>query len=294
MATPTASPAVVRTVPELRQALTARRSAGRRIGFVPTMGALHEGHASLVDAARSENDVVVASVFVNPMQFGPHEDLAAYPRTLDADRALLAEHGCDLLFAPLPDAIYPRGFRTRVTMEGLTDVLCGASRPGHFDGVLTVVLKLLNMVQPHRAYFGAKDYQQVLVIRTMARDLDLDVAVRTCPIVREADGLAMSSRNRYLGPEERAQAVGLRAAVLAMDAAFRHGERSVAALLETGAREIAARPLLRPDYLEIRDAEDLSPRTVEASEGDLVALAVHAGEARLIDNGRLGRENAAS
>ena len=287
-----AGPDVVQTVAALRSALAPHRAAGRSIGFVPTMGALHAGHASLIDASRRRDDVVVASIFVNPKQFGPGEDLDAYPRTLEADRELLGAHGCDLLFAPTPEVMYPAGFRTTVTMAGLPEVLCGRSRPGHFDGVLTVVLKLFNMVAPDRAYFGAKDFQQALILQTMARDLDLPLEVCVCPIVREADGLAMSSRNLYLDAAARAEALALRQAVLAMDAAFRGGERRVPALLATAGTVLEAHAGVRLDYLEIRAADDLEARLSDAHEGDLVAIAAHVGAARLIDNGRLGRETA--
>ncbi len=280
---------VVTTVAALRKAVAAHRRAGRTVGFVPTMGALHEGHASLVRLAKGGTDVVVASIFVNPLQFGPNEDLARYPRTPEADQRLLAANGCRLLFLPGVEDMYPDGFATRVELGGLTEVLCGKSRPGHFSGVLTVVLKLLNQVAPEIAYFGRKDFQQALVIRRMARDLDLPVKIEVCPIVREEDGLALSSRNRYLEAAERAQAPALRKAILAMDRAFRGGERDVAALLALGHATLARAPLFRLDYLELRDPETLVLRT-KAEAGDLVAAAAWIGRARLIDNGLLGRE----
>lgn len=279
--------------PELLTARLARlRRTGASIGLVPTMGALHEGHASLVRAAREASDVVVATIFVNPLQFGAGEDLDAYPRTMDADRALLEDIGCDLLFAPRVESLYPDGFVTRVVQTGITEVLCGASRPGHFDGVLTVVMKLLMLTLPTRAYFGRKDFQQALAIRRMVRDLDVPVEIVTCPIVREADGLAMSSRNRYLGPEERHQALALRRAILAMDAAWRGGEHEVARLLAVGMSELDATAGVRTDYLELRDPDDLSAREQTTRAGDLVAVAAQVGPARLIDNGLLGQEQA--
>jgi pantoate--beta-alanine ligase len=275
---------------ELRGLLEPLRAEGRTIGFVPTMGALHEGHLSLVDAARKSTDVVVASIFVNPLQFGEGEDLDCYPRTIEADKLLLEERGTSVLFLPDVADMYPEGYATRVEMSGLTDVLCGASRPGHFSGVLTVVLKLFNLVQPTRAFFGQKDYQQALVIRRMVRDLNLPLAVDVCPIVRESDGLAMSSRNRYLDEEQRSQAAALRKAFLDMDAAWRAGERSHAKLLEIGSETVATSPLFRIEYLEIRDPETLTTRESEVRAGDLVALAAHMGTTRLIDNGLLGRD----
>jgi pantoate--beta-alanine ligase len=234
--------------------------------------------------------VTVVSIFVNPLQFGPGEDLERYPKTPEADLRYLDELGADLLFLPAASDIYPPGFSTRVEMTDLTGVLCGASRPGHFSGVLTVVLKLLNMVAPACAFFGRKDYQQALVIRRMCRDLDLPVEIVTCPIVREPDGLALSSRNRYLNPEDRVQALALRAAVLAMDRRFGQGCRDLAGLLAAGRSELAARDRVRPDYLEIRDPQSLAPRAGEARHGDLVAVAAWLGETRLIDNGLFGEE----
>lgn len=280
---------VANTVSELRDRLLPVRRAGRSIGFVPTMGALHEGHASLIRIARLACDVVVSSIFVNPLQFGPTEDLARYPRTLENDMRLLARDGCDILFAPEASEMYPEGFRTHVDMRGLVDVLCGRSRPTHFGGVLTVVLKLLNQVGPDVAFFGRKDFQQALVIRRMVRDLDVPVRIEVCPIVREPDGLAMSSRNRYLTPEERAEAPVLRQAVLSMERAFRGGERDASRLVARGLDLIGAHPAFRLDYLEIRDPDTLADRR-EARDGDLVAVAAYLGKARLIDNGLLGQE----
>lgn len=279
---------LARSVRVLREVLTHVRKEGRSVGFVPTMGALHEGHGSLVDASVSENSLTVASIFVNPTQFGPGEDLGSYPRTPDADARLLESRGCGLLWMPDGDEMYPEGFRTRVAMDGLTGVLCGKSRPAHFGGVLTVVLKLLNQVQPDAAYFGRKDYQQALVVERMVRDLDVPVRIRVCPIVREPDGLAMSSRNRYLSPAEREAAPLLRKALLAMDGRFRAGERGAAALIEEGLSVLSRSPLIRLDYLEIRDGRTLDEVAGQASPGDLAAVAANLGRARLIDNHILG------
>ena len=283
---------VVRSVTALRRALEDERLSGQRIGFVPTMGALHAGHASLVQHATQVSDVVVSSIFVNPLQFGPKEDLAHYPRTPEADMALLEAAGCRVLFLPEVSEVYPQGFCTTVHLPGLSEVLCGRSRPGHFSGVLTVVLKLLNMVQPDVACFGRKDFQQALLIARMVRDFNLPVQVEVCPTLREADGLAMSSRNRYLSAEERVAAPALRAAVLAMDAAFRAGERAAASLLALGRARIATVPRFALDYLELRNPQDLSERDGAVKQGDLVAVAAQLGSARLIDNGLLGTEEA--
>lgn len=252
------------------------------IGFVPTMGALHEGHASLLRRSAAENAHTLASIFVNPAQFGPNEDLAKYPRTLDADLALCEQAGAGAVFFPSSEMMYPPGFRTWVSVEGLTDKLCGASRPGHFKGVTTVVTKLFNLVQPTRAYFGQKDAQQALVLTRMARDLDMPLEVITCPIVREPDGLAMSSRNRYLNPEQRGRALGLSKALLAVQAAFDLGERDVARLAAT-CRDVLSRHVDRVDYVEILNAADLSSIN-RIDIPALCAVAAFVGETRLIDN----------
>ena len=278
------------TVSDLRAALLPLRLANKTVGLVPTMGALHRGHASLVDAAAAKTDVVVASIFVNPTQFAPGEDLDRYPRTFDADCRILEAHGCQHVFFPSPAAMYPAGFGTSITLRGLTDVLCGASRPTHFAGVLTVVLKLLNIALPDVAFFGRKDFQQALVIRRMVADLNVPVRIETCPIVREPDGLALSSRNRYLGDDERRQALALREAVLSMDTAFRAGLHDAKALLALGDAALGRHPLVRKDYLDLRDPSTLEAREGDAHEGDLVAVAAHLGQTRLIDNGLLGHE----
>jgi pantoate--beta-alanine ligase len=281
----------VTTIRGLREALAPERAAGRSIGLVPTMGSFHEGHLSLVRRARDACDVVVVSLFVNPTQFSPTEDLGAYPRDEARDRALAQAEGVDLLFAPAVGEVYPEGFDTTVTVGGLTSVLDGdpARRgPGHFAGVATVVTKLFNMVAPDVAYFGQKDAQQALVIRKLARDLDIPVRIEVCPIVRDPDGLALSSRNAYLRGDERERA-------LALSRALRAAERAVAGgALEAGAVLAAARAELdeagiEPEYLELRSTEDLSD--VERVNGPtLLAVAARVGRARLIDNAVLGGE----
>ena len=279
---------VVTSVSEARAVLDAARARGETVALVPTMGALHEGHLSLIRAARAENDVVVVSIFVNPTQFGPKEDLERYPRDLDRDRGLCEDAGADLIFSPPAEEMYPRGFSTWVEVEGLTDGLCGRSRPGHFRGVCTVVTKLLSICSPERAYFGEKDAQQLAVITRMVRDLDLRVAVVTCPTVREADGLAMSSRNARLTPEERAQASTLYRALGTAKDLVEAGERDPAALQDALRVVLAEADLGEVDYVEIVRADDLTPVTV--IEGTcLIAVAVKFGGSgtRLIDNIRV-------
>ncbi|MBR9982402.1 MAG: pantoate--beta-alanine ligase, partial [Desulfatitalea sp.] len=224
---------VVNTKTQLRTALQPVHTAGRTVGFVPTMGYLHDGHMALVKRARRENDVVVVSVFVNPTQFGPHEDLAAYPRDLDRDLAMLSAEGADMVFCPVAEELYPPGYMTYVEVQGpMTQTLCGRSRPGHFRGVATIVTKLFHLVNPRRAYFGQKDAQQVAVIAQMARDLDFDLEVVACPTVREADGLAMSSRNTYLTPDQRMQAPLIHQALQAARRSIEAGERSASEVIK--------------------------------------------------------------
>jgi pantoate--beta-alanine ligase len=262
------------------------RKAGRTIGFVPTMGYLHEGHLSLVRESKKRAGVTVVSIFVNPTQFGPNEDLEKYPRDLEKDAAYLEKAGVDVLFHPAAAEVYPPGFRTFVEVEGLQDRLCGRSRPGHFKGVATVVLKLFDMVGPDLAFFGAKDAQQVLIIRRMARDLDLDVEVVTCPLVREPDGLALSSRNAYLSPEERKAALALSIGLRWAERAVAAGERDAAKIIAGIRAVLEAEPLARIDYVAAVDPETLEP--VAELRGDvLVALAVFIGSTRLIDNIRV-------
>jgi pantoate--beta-alanine ligase len=279
----------VRTVAELRELLTPERRAGRRIGLVPTMGAFHAGHLSLIRQARADCELVVVSLFVNPAQFGPDEDLAAYPRDEARDAALAQAEGADVLFAPAREEVYPADFATTVRVGGLTDVLCGdpARRgPEHFDGVTTVVAKLLNMVAPDVAYFGQKDAQQALAIRKLTRDLNIPVAIEVCPIVRDPDGLALSSRNVYLSPTEREQALGLNRALQAAQGRVAGGQRDAEAVLAAARSELDAAGL-EPEYLELRSTDTLQP--VERVNGStLLAVAARVGRARLIDNVILG------
>jgi pantoate--beta-alanine ligase len=284
-ATAEATVALLRGKAELRSALYEQRRAGRTIGLVPTMGYLHEGHLSLLRAARAECDVVVMSLFVNPTQFGPGEDLDRYPRDEERDLRLAAEAGADIVFAPLVAEVYPEGFATHVAVEGnLTGVLDGDPErrgPGHFRGVTTVVAKLFNVVGPDVAYFGQKDAQQAAVIRRMVRDLDFPVRIEVLPTVREPDGLAMSSRNAYLGEEDRVRAAALSNALAAAERGAREG--SLAAGLAAARRELAA-AAIEPEYLEARDAETLEPVAELADRPVLVAVAARLGAARLIDN----------
>jgi len=273
----------VTTVSELRKLIGQARQAGQRIGFVPTMGALHEGHASLIRAARRETDFVVVSIFVNPTQFGPNEDYQRYPRTPQADALLCQREGVDLIFAPTVEEMYPPGYCTWVEVTGLQDVLCGRSRPGHFRGVATVVLKLFHLVQPDIAYFGQKDAQQARIIRQLVRDLNVPVKIRVCPIVREPDGLAMSSRNAYLSPEQRRQATVLYRALCAAKELVEQGERHAERVRQHMVRLIEATPGAVLDYAEIMDPETLQP-VREIQQPVLAALAVRIGPARLIDN----------
>jgi pantoate--beta-alanine ligase len=260
-----------------------RRSLGGAVGFVPTMGALHEGHLSLVRRARDENAHVAASVFVNPAQFGPREDLAAYPRPLERDLELLEKAGVALVLAPAPSAMYPPGFETWIEPGALAAPLEGARRPGHFRGVLTVVAKLFNAIEPDRAYFGQKDAQQAVLVRRMARDLDFATEIVVCPIVRERDGLAMSSRNVYLSPEEREAAAVLARALAAASGAWDAGERRGEALRRTALAVLAAEPLATPDYVSAADPGTLAEIDGEA-EKILISMAVRFGATRLLDN----------
>ena len=273
----------VSTVPEVRAFLRAR---GGSVGLVPTMGYLHEGHLSLVRRCRAENDVVVASIFVNPTQFGPGEDLSSYPRDLDRDRELLASAGTDLVFAPEPEALYAPDASTWVEETRLASGLCGASRPGHFRGVCTVVLKLFQIVGPQRAYFGEKDYQQLQVIRRMVRDLDVPVEVVGCPLVREPDGLARSSRNVYLSPEERSLALGLSRALEAAQEAARRGDRDASSLIRTARERLEGDSRVQVDYLELVDPQTLE-RVPRLDREARLVMAVRVGRTRLLDNGPL-------
>ena len=274
---------VVTRIDEIRAVVDAVRREGKRIGFVPTMGALHEGHASLVRAAKAASDFVVVSVFVNPTQFGPKEDYAKYPRTLEADQAISTEAGADVIFAPPVEEMYPENSTTFVEVKELDAELDGPARPGHFRGVCTVVLKLFNIVRPDVAHFGRKDYQQARIIRQMVRDLNVPVEIRVEPTVRESDGLAMSSRNRYLSPAERAVAPGIYQALRQTRRRARQGEDDVARLESALAAELAAIPGARVDYARILDADTLRPLT-RLRRPALVAVAVFVGTTRLIDN----------
>jgi len=274
---------ICRTISEMRAARHAAPSHGKTLGLVPTMGALHQGHLSLVRMAKAQCDVVVVSIFINPLQFGPSEDLAKYPRNFDRDRELLEREGMDFVFAPSVEEMYPAGAVTYVTVEGLSDKLCGRSRPKHFRGVTTVVSKLFNIVQPERAFFGQKDAAQCTVIRRMVNDLNIPVQVVIGPIVREPDGLAMSSRNAYLDASQRQSALVLHRSLQNVQERFDRGERRPHALIEAGKKTFAQEPTVRLDYLEIVDPETLDP-IEDLSRGALVAVAAFVGKARLIDN----------
>jgi len=271
------------TIQALRAQLEPIRRAGKTIGLVPTMGALHEGHLSLVRTAKTQADVAVVSLFVNPLQFGPKEDLAKYPRNLERDRDLLESEGADYLFAPAVEEMYPPGAVTYVTVEELSNRLDGLSRPSHFRGVTTVVAKLFHIVEPTRAFFGQKDAAQVAVLRRMVRDLNFPLEIIVCPIVREPDGLALSSRNIYLNPTERQQALILSRTIAHVREAFEQGERNVARMIAAGQGTFATEPAARLDYLSIVDPESLAP--VEAvNRPALLAIAAWIGTTRLIDN----------
>jgi len=258
------------------------------LGFVPTMGALHEGHLSLVRAAKASCDVVAASIFVNPTQFGANEDLAKYPRMFERDRDLLEKEGVELLFAPSVEEMYPRGALTWVTVEELSDKLDGRSRPGHFRGVTTVVSKLFHIVEPNAAFFGQKDAAQVAIVRRVVRDMNFPVEVVACPIVREADGLAMSSRNAYLDVHQRKEALVLRKSLLRVEKSWEGGERSAAKLVAAGIEEFAGKNSVRLDYFEIVDPDNLDSID-RVMDGALVAVAAFVGSTRLIDNILLGK-----
>ncbi len=267
----------------MHSACAQRHRGDKRIGLVPTMGALHEGHLSLIRAARAQSDVVAVSIFVNPLQFGPNEDLAKYPRTFERDCQLLEAEKVDLLFAPSNDDMYPTGATTFVTVEGPSDRLCGRSRPGHFRGVTTVVSKLLHIVAPDLAFFGQKDAAQVAIIRRMVRDLNFPVRIVVCPIVREKDGLALSSRNAYLDPQQRQQALALYRALMRVKVLSDTGEHSAAKLSEAGKQVMAEEPGARLDYFEVVNPETLDPVS-DITHGVLVAVAAFIGNTRQIDN----------
>lgn len=274
---------IIHTIQEMRAASRAARLQGSTIGFVPTMGALHAGHLSLVRRARAEASLVVVSIFVNPLQFGPAEDFAKYPRTLEADSAMLEAEGVDIVFAPKVEEMYPARATTVVLVEGLSERLDGASRPGHFRGVSTVVAKLFHIVEPDCAIFGQKDAAQVAVLRRMVRDLAMPVKLIVAPIVRESDGLALSSRNAYLSPDERRQGLVLHRALIEVERQFKAGERNAEKLKSAALAVIAAEAGARLDYCELVDPDTLELRE-SAADGTLVAVAAWFGATRLIDN----------
>ncbi|WP_058301634.1 pantoate--beta-alanine ligase [Gorillibacterium timonense] len=280
-------------ISELRKAIEEKREQGCSIGLVPTMGFLHEGHASLISRARRENDCVVLSIFVNPTQFGPNEDLDRYPRNPEGDLRIAETNGADFVFMPEANEMYPRPAATRISVSGITSLLCGASRPGHFDGVGLIVSKLFHIVKPHRAYFGMKDAQQVAVVSRMVEDLNLDVEIVPCPIVRGEDGLALSSRNVYLSPEQRSQALvlseTLRKAPEWLAEVGGDTER-LKARISTRIREM---PLADIEYVEILTYPDLEAPSAEVESSWIIALAVRFGSTRLIDNRLLTRDDLA-
>ncbi|MGA8440962.1 MAG: pantoate--beta-alanine ligase [Candidatus Sulfotelmatobacter sp.] len=271
------------TLEDMRAACRGVRRGGKRLGLVATMGALHEGHLSLVRAAKAMCDGVVASIFVNPTQFGPTEDLARYPRTFDRDRQLLEKEGVELLFAPSVEEMYPAGAATWVTVDGLSEKLDGRSRPGHFRGVTTVVAKLFHVIEPDAGFFGQKDAAQVAIIRQMVRDLNFAVEIVACPIVREPDGLAMSSRNAYLDPQQRKEALILHRSLMRVKKMWEGGEASPEKLLAAAGEELAREKSVRLDYLQVVDPDSLDPVRI-VGRGALVAVAAFVGATRLIDN----------
>ncbi len=273
---------IVSTIAEVRECVNEWKKEGKTVGFVPTMGYLHEGHMSLIDAAR-ENDKVVVSIFVNPIQFGPNEDLASYPRDLEHDAKMCQEHGVDLIFHPTPEEMYGDNFYSFVDMNVLTQELCGLTRPVHFRGVCTVVTKLFNIVAPNKAYFGQKDAQQLAVVRRMVKDLNMPIEIVGCPIVREADGLAKSSRNTYLSEEERKAALVLSRSIFLAKEMAEKGERDAAKIISAMTEVIEKEPLAKIDY--VKAVNSLTMQQVEKIEGEvLVAIAVYIGKTRLIDN----------
>jgi pantoate--beta-alanine ligase len=278
---------IITAIADMQLTAQTLKREGKRIAFVPTMGFLHEGHASLLREGRRRGDVLVLSIFVNPIQFGANEDLDRYPRNLEGDCTIARECGVDLVFTPTAPEMYPDGFQTSIRVRELALPLCGASRPGHFDGVATVVTKLFNIVQPDAALFGTKDFQQLAVIRRMVADLSQPVEIIGMPIVREPDGLAMSSRNAYLSPEQRQSALCLFRAVRLVRECYAAGEQSAALLLDAARQLIQEEPAATIDYLEVRDARTLEAVTT-VSDNTLLALAVKIGTTRLIDNTVLG------
>ncbi|HEX3106687.1 MAG TPA: pantoate--beta-alanine ligase [Terriglobales bacterium] len=274
---------LVKTIEEMRAFRNAVRKNSKRLGLVPTMGALHEGHLSLVRAARDKSDIVAVSIFVNPTQFGPNEDFAKYPRNLESDSKMLEREHVDVIFAPSVDDMYPPGAMTWVTVEGISDRLCGKSRPGHFRGVTTIVSKLFHIIEPDAAFFGQKDAAQVAIIRRMVRDLNMPVEIEVGEIIRESDGLALSSRNAYLDPQERKSALVLHRSLQDAQRLFETGERNSEKLIAVGKQEFAGEPCARLDYFEIIDPDSLEPVTTIENR-TLIAVAAFIGNTRLIDN----------
>ena len=273
---------IIRNPQTFQKEMNKLRRQGKTLGLVPTMGALHEGHLSLVRQARKENQIVVVSIFVNPLQFGPHEDFRHYPRNLKKDSALLAKEKVDFIFAPSAKSLYPADSQTLVEVTALSNRLCGKFRPGHFRGVATVVAKLFNLARPHRAYFGAKDYQQAMIIKQLARDLDFGIDIQVLPIIRDRDGLALSSRNAYLSPGERSRALSIPHALVWARQEIKHGNRDLRAL-RSGIRLRLSKNLDRIDYIEVMQPDNLKP--VKRILGKLlVAVAGWVGKTRLIDN----------
>jgi pantoate--beta-alanine ligase len=275
---------LVKTVKDMKSIVKKLKEKGKSIGFVPTMGYLHEGHISLIRCSKKDNDVTVVSIFVNPIQFGENEDLDRYPRDIERDLQICRDEGVDFVFYPSVDEMYPDGFSTYVEVEGLTDKLCGAFRPGHFKGVTTVVNKLFNILQPDRAYFGEKDYQQLKVIQKMVKDLNMNVEVIGCPVVREKDGLALSSRNKYLSEKERESALSISRALFEGKKMFEKGEKDPQKIISKMKKIISSYPEVKNvQYIEIVDPETLEPKK-KVEKGDLIAVAVFVGNTRLIDN----------
>lgn len=280
---------IITSVAEMQERTRATLAAGKTISFVPTMGFLHQGHASLLQEGRVQGDLLVLSIFVNPTQFGVGEDFESYPRDLQRDSEIAAENGVDIIFAPTAGEMYPQGYQTYVNVEKVSLPLCGASRPGHFRGVTTVVAKLFNIVKPTMAFFGEKDFQQLVVIRRMVRDLNMDVQIVGMPTIREDDGLAKSSRNSYLSPEERKAALCLSRSMTAVSNLYRSGEKDIERLRTELLAILDREPLARIDYAELCDGDSLETPE-QADDRTVVALAVRIGTTRLIDNTMIGRD----
>ncbi|MCX8130224.1 MAG: pantoate--beta-alanine ligase [Clostridia bacterium] len=274
---------IIETINDLKAIVRTRKKEGKSIGLVPTMGYLHEGHTSLIKASKHDNDFTVLSIYVNPTQFGVNEDFSKYPRDMDRDSKIAEEAGVDVIFAPSDKEMYPEDYKSYVTVEGITEKLCGKSRPGHFKGVTTVVAKLFNIVEPDNAYFGQKDAQQVIVVKKMVKDLNMNLKIVICPIIREQDGLAMSSRNVYLGKEERKAALVLSRSLVEVEGIIKDGERSGEKVIEYLKSRIMSEKIANVDYISVVDAESLEEvNTIKKKT--LIALAVKFGNTRLIDN----------